>query len=137
MRLAIELVSPLDSQVSGRLFDTSMAMDIDSPQVALANPFSTLPKHSSTIIHRYYSYILFATIKLFPMKGASNKQDNMRTIEAPKPEFSQRSERETRIDYDKFSMDDDILLPQKRKDEQYSFPTKHTKLSYYNDVMSF
>jgi hypothetical protein len=71
------------------------------------------------------------------MKGTSNKQAYVRTIEAPKPEFSQGSERETRTKNDKFPMADIILLPQKRKVEQYSFPTKHTKLSYYNDVMSF
>ncbi|OMJ67614.1 hypothetical protein SteCoe_35180 [Stentor coeruleus] len=155
MLLAMELDSTLDSQVSSMILDTNWAMDIDSLQKVSKNSLSDFPRPSSTIIHKYYSYILFATIKLFPMKEISNKQINVRMIETPKPRFSQISEKGARIENGKFPMTDDILLPQKRKVKQYLFmtddillpqkrkvkqylfPTKYMKLSFYNDVMTF
>lgn len=90
----------------------------------------------SSILHWYYSYILYNTIRLFPLKITLPQQPKLFMLEAPK---NVQPSIDMKVCYksDKELNMEGNFLPLKRKMHCCSMPIKHMKLSYYNDIIIF
>ncbi|OMJ96193.1 hypothetical protein SteCoe_151 [Stentor coeruleus] len=90
----------------------------------------------SSILHRYYSYILYNTIRLFPLKFTLQEEPKVLMIEGPKN--AQTSiDKKVYYEIEKESPVKGSFLPLKRKMHCCSMGIKHMKLSYYNDNLIF
>ncbi|OMJ95116.1 hypothetical protein SteCoe_1659 [Stentor coeruleus] len=91
---------------------------------------------SPDLLHRYYSYILYNTSRLFPMNSSSSQKKNLLMLEAPKidePNWQNEPFYTSLKDYPS----ELSFLPMKRQSKSCSYPKKFQKLSYYNDIYSF
>lgn len=90
----------------------------------------------SSILHWYYSYILYNTIRLFPLKISIPQQTKLLMLEGPK-NVQPSIDKEVCYEIEKELNIEGNFLPLKRKMHYCSMPIKHVKLSYYNDIIIF
>lgn len=98
-----------------------------SPQIVL----------SQDLLHKYYSYILYNTSKLFPTSSPPPQQKKLLMLEAPKVLSLPSHQKEPFNLIVNDSTSETSFLPIKRQSQSCSYPTKVQKLSYYNDIYSF